>query len=114
MSRTQLWLVHAAPPLECCVWEVVVLAAIAAMETGRRFMAAALRRAAPRGGPVVGPGPELAAQGAMRAVADFWGRLHGFAQLGVPRRGWGSVGPHHPVLRIAGGGLQCVGPAPEV
>ncbi len=39
---------------------------------------------------------ELTERGARRAVMDFWGRLHGFVQLGVPKRGWGSVGRCHP------------------
>jgi hypothetical protein len=29
-----------------------------------------------------------------------WSRLHGFAQLGVPKRGWDSVGRYHPIFRV--------------
>ncbi len=45
-------------------------------------------------------GVELAERGARRAVMDFWGRLHGFAQLGVPKRGWDSVGRYDPIVRV--------------
>jgi hypothetical protein len=75
-------------------------AAIAAMETGRRFMAASLRRGPDQGEPRLEAGVELAERGARRAVMDFWGYLHGFAQLGVPKRGGGSVGRYHPILRV--------------
>jgi hypothetical protein len=35
---------------------------------------------------------ELVEGGARRAVMDFWGRLHGFTHLEVPKRGRASVG----------------------
>ncbi len=41
-----------------------------------------------------------------RAAADFWVRLRSFAALGVPRRGWGQVGPNHPVLSVVDGRLR--------
>ncbi len=44
ITRAHVWLVQAPGHTEQCVWDVIVLAAIAAMETGRRFMAALLRR----------------------------------------------------------------------
>jgi hypothetical protein len=90
-----------------------VLAEIAAMETGRRFMAASLRRGADQGEPSLEAGVELAERGARRAVMDFWGRLHGFAQLGVPKRGLDSVGRYHPILRVTETGLRCAGPSFE-
>ncbi len=77
---------------EQCVRDVIVMAAIAAMETGRRFTAATLRKGGDQGGPRLETGVELAERGARRAVMDFWGRLHDFTQLGVPKRGWGSLG----------------------
>ncbi len=45
-------------------------------------------------------GEELAERSAGRDVTNFWGRLHGFAQLGVPERGWDSVGRYHPIPRV--------------
>jgi hypothetical protein len=45
---------------------------------------------------------------------DFWGRLHGFAQLGMPKRGWDSVGRYHaPYSQGNGNGLRCAGPSFE-
>jgi hypothetical protein len=52
---------------------------VAAMDTGRRLMAATLRRMGDQGESGLDP---LAERGARRAVIHFWGRLHGFAQLG--------------------------------
>ena len=96
ITRANLWLVQAPGHTEQCVWDVIAMAAISAMETGRRFMAATMRRGAGQGEPRLEAGMDLAERGARRAVIDFWGRLHGFAQLGVPTRGWASVGRHHP------------------
>jgi hypothetical protein len=64
--------------MEPCAWEVVVLAAASAMETGRRYTAPAVRC-----GEV--PGGDLADRASRRAVTDFWGRLQGFAAFKVPR-----------------------------
>ncbi len=64
-----------------------------------------------QGEPSLEAGVELAVRGARRAVMDFWGRLHGFTQLGVPKRGWASVGRYHPILRATETGLRCAGPS---
>jgi hypothetical protein len=79
------------------------VATVGAMETGRRFTAAAVRR-----GEV--PGGVLADRVSRRAVTNFWRRLQGFEALKVPHRGWDAVGARHPVLRVVGGRLVCVGP----
>ncbi len=44
ITRANVWWVQAPGHTEQCVWDVIVLAAIAAMETGRRVMAASVRR----------------------------------------------------------------------
>jgi hypothetical protein len=75
---------------EQCVWDVIVMAEMAAMEARRRFMAVTRRRG-DQGEAGLDAGLELAERGARRAVMDFWGRLYGFTQLGVPRRGWASA-----------------------
>jgi hypothetical protein len=73
-------------------------------------MAASLRRGADHGEPSLEAGVELAERGARRAVMDFWGRLHGFTQLGVPKRGWDSVGRYHAsILRVTETGLEMRG-----
>ena len=79
VTRTQLWLAQAPPPTEQCVWDVVALAAIAAMEIGGRYMAAELKGRGGRVEPAPLAGGELAERAAVRAVTDFWGRLQGFA-----------------------------------
>ena len=105
MTRAHLWLLECPEGFEQCVWDVIALAAVSAMEVGRRYLLATENR---DGGddPAV-----LCEQAQRRAVPDFWGRLAGFAQLGVPRRGWDSVGPRHPILRrVVDGRLVCLGP----
>eukprot|EP00198_Chlamydomonas_reinhardtii_P014249 XP_001703586.1 predicted protein [Chlamydomonas reinhardtii] len=84
ISQAQLWLVQAPPGFQQCVWDVVVMAALAATEHGR---------------PGVNP-VELACA---RAVADFWSRLMQFAQLGVPQKGWDGVDATHPILAVVNG-----------
>ena len=96
VSRAQLWLVQAPERLDAAVWDVVCLAALSAMEFGRR------RLAVGRG--LVGAVPVAVA--AAGAVADFWGRLSGFVALRVVPRGWGSVPADHPFLgRVSGASL---------
>ncbi len=108
-----MWLVQAPGHTEQCVWDFIVLAPIAAMETGLRYMAASLRRGADQGEPSLEAGVEFSERGARRAVMDFWGRLHGCAQLGVPKRGWDSVGRCHPILRVTETSMRCAGPSFE-
>ncbi len=66
-------MVQAPGHTEQCVWDVIAMAAIAAMETGRRCMAAMMRRVAGQGEPRLEAGVDLAERGARRAVIDFWG-----------------------------------------
>jgi hypothetical protein len=86
ITRANLWLVQAPEQTEQYVWDVIVIAAIAALETGRRFRAATL-----------GASPawmrewnSMAERGARRAVMNSWGRLQRFTQLGVSKRGLAS------------------------
>ena len=102
VSRAEVWLVQAPEAVQQCVWDVVVLAAVSAMEDGRRFMAAARQ-----GVPAALPGPALLERAITRVVVAFWVRLRGFAALGLPSKGWDSVGPRHPFLRVVGGVLVC-------
>ena len=105
VSRADVWLVQAPEATRQCVWDVVVLAAVSAMEGGRRFMAAAQK-----GVPAASPGPALLERAITRVVVTFWSRLRGFAALGLPRKGWDSVGPRHPFLRVVSGVLECSRP----
>ncbi|PNG99909.1 hypothetical protein TSOC_014302 [Tetrabaena socialis] len=51
------------------VWDVVCLAALSAMEFGRRLLYRRIIRVS------------------AETVADFWARLRGFAAMGLPPRG---------------------------
>ncbi len=84
ITRANLWLVQGPGQTEQCAWDAIVMAAIAA---GRRIKAATRRRGPEQGEPSLEAGLELANKGARRAVMDFLGRLHGFTQLEVPKRG---------------------------
>jgi len=98
----EVWLVQAPESVQQCVWDVVVLAAVSAMECARRFMAAAQK-----GESALPPGPVLLEQAITRAVVSFWARLRGFAALGLPKKSWGLVGPRYPFLRVVSGVLEC-------
>ena len=90
-ARHHLWLVVAPPGIRQVVWDVVALAALAAIERGRQRMYhlwdtfTALSRAC-----LVSLSVEV--------VADFWARLASFEALGLPPRTWNSVPSIHPFL----------------
>eukprot|EP00198_Chlamydomonas_reinhardtii_P010475 XP_001699812.1 predicted protein [Chlamydomonas reinhardtii] len=130
ISQAQLWLVQAPPGFQQCVWDVVVMAALAATEHGRVRLRGMTRAAAALGiQTAAAAAPEAAVAGAAeaepdldeipptqltppqpgvnpvelacaRAVADFWSRLMQFAQLGVPQKGWDGVDATHPILAV--------------
>ncbi len=81
------------------------------LENGKALYGSDAAEGRDQGEPSLETGVQLAERGARRAVMDIWGRLHGFTQLGVPKRGWGSVGRHHPILRVTETSLRCSGPS---
>jgi hypothetical protein len=92
---------------------VVSLAALSAMERARAGLRAATRGHASQPEeetqePTAAGTPLEVARA--RAVLDFWQRVQGFAELGVPRRGWEDVGPDHPILSVVDGRLVCAQP----
>ena len=40
-----------------------------------------------------------------RGVLDFWQRVQGFAEMGIPQRGWDGVESDHPIVAAVGGRL---------
>jgi hypothetical protein len=96
-TRDSLWLAICPPHLCTQVWDVVSLAALGAMEHGRRYMAA--------GGMVHGSVATLRLRAEAAAVAAFWGSLSGFVALGKAPRSWGDVPPNHPLVGRAASGL---------
>ena len=89
------------------MWDVFVLAAISAMETGRPAMGASRVRERAAAQQQTDGTEDMAAR---RAVSDFWSGLYGFAELGLPRKGWAEVGARHPILQVQNGCLICRGP----
>jgi hypothetical protein len=103
ISRANVWLAEAPAGMQQCVWDVVSLAALSAIERARAGLRAATRGHAlepgkeaqgPTAGAAAGTPLEVARA---RAELDFWQWAQGFAELGVPRRGWDDVGPDHPM-----------------
>lgn len=113
-----LWLCQSpGPAVHSGVWLVVCLAALAAMEHGRRQLwrlhrveSDAARAPGGRqrtlldmwGGPPP-PEPSLGARAAALAVADFWGRLTNFAHSCTAPASWTlEVPANHPFLSHGG------------
>eukprot|EP00198_Chlamydomonas_reinhardtii_P009926 XP_001699263.1 predicted protein [Chlamydomonas reinhardtii] len=118
ISQAQLWLVQAPPGFQQCVWDVVVMAALAATEHGRVRLRGMTRAAAALGiQTAAAAAPEAAVAGVnpvelacARAVADFWSRLMQFAELGVPHKGWDGIDATHPILAVVNGEMLCALP----
>ncbi|PNW81093.1 hypothetical protein CHLRE_07g341553v5 [Chlamydomonas reinhardtii] len=72
ITRNQLWLVQAPPGLSQAVWDIVCLAAVAALEYGRQRLYAC-RDAADRTAEVA-----VVRRIGVEVIADFWSRLAAF------------------------------------
>ena len=101
VTREHVWLCVSPDPTTVlqCVWDVVALAALNAMEWTRRYIHS--HRLS---------GPALPAAMRSGLLAKFWALLRDFAALGLPRKGWGDVGVDHPFLFVTGGRLVCAMP----
>ena len=127
ISRSSIWLCRPPKSVHSGVWQVVCMAAVSAMDHGRRQLWRLVKRAEEKRDAVVAaaavtatrrgqhtllqvwrtqPQPELAplkALAARYAVADFWGRLASFAALGLAPNSWlTQVGIDHPFLGMGG------------
>jgi hypothetical protein len=96
-TQRQVWLVQAPLGTQQVVWDVVAMAALSAMDVGRRAMwfrhfDSALA-------------PPLCVQaGCASAVSAFWLSLHNFARTCrfLPLKHWDRVGDDHPFLSVSG------------
>lgn len=104
-----VWLTVPPVGMHPLVWDVVCLAAIAAMELGRQRLYRHRARDDPR---VVSA--DMLRRIQAEVVADFWGRLGSFARAGITPRNWGDVPRDHCFLASsANGGVVFSGP-PDV
>ena len=101
VSRADVWLVQAPEATRQCVWDVVVLAAVSAMEGGRRFMAAAQR-----GGPGRLSWPGSAGAGDHPCGGHV---LEPAAGVCGPRASQERVGFGGPSPSVLAGGFGCAG-----
>ena len=117
LQPSHIWLADTPPGLEEGVWDVVVLAAVGAMDKGRRcMMRAHLKAAAAETDEHDAPPAHVV--GAQQARRAFWELLHDFASLRHLPRGAYTVGPestsptdplhHHPFLCRAALGVNRV------
>jgi hypothetical protein len=97
IERHHIWLALAPPGVHRGVWDVVCLAAVRAMDRGRRAL---LRETLAPPGPDDPPTPAaLAARCGTAASSAFWTSLHSFASHRRIPRGWqASCPPGHPFL----------------
>jgi hypothetical protein len=103
LVRRHVWLAEAPAGVNVGVWAVVVLAAVAAMDKGRRILVGPRVAGSPAG-------PGLAPAAARGAVRHFWELLCGFAALGgmPPQAGGAPLDGAHPFLCLPGGGRRGV------
>lgn len=93
LSPANLWLAQPPAGVHEGVWQVVCLASIAAMETGRRLLA---KQAAERSDP---DGRALATAAGRHAAARTWILLQDFCSLGTAPASWqAEVPPAHPFI----------------
>ena len=92
IDRSHLWLLQQPLGVLEPVWDVVGLAALSALEYGRKRLWAASQAQHGTG--------ELIGRVGAAVVADFMARLVGFAALGRAPKGWRNVHAHHPFLGV--------------
>lgn len=93
LPKAAIWLARPPAGVYCGVWEVVCLAAVAAMDHGRRKM-----YALSTGPPPATPVHDVCARS---AAARFWDLLSDFVSLGCAPSSWrGRAPPGHPFIHF--------------
>ena len=90
VERHHVWLATAPVGLHGLVWDVVCLAAVAALELGRQRMYGGREGARVSGATM----DRICAE----VIADFWARLAAFARVAPTPKGWETVRQDHPFL----------------
>jgi hypothetical protein len=97
VQRHHIWLAQAPPRVHCGVWDVVCLAAVRAMDKGRRAL---IRETLAPHNPADPPTPAaLAARCGEVARGAFWSSLHSFTSHRRIPPGWqDNCPPGHPFM----------------
>ncbi len=98
LSKRQVWLAEPPPTVHRAVWYVVCLAAIYAMEQGRRYLYRNRAEA---------PTQAFRQCASAVVIGEFVGRLKSFAGLGLKQKGWSGVRADHPFLTVDDEGKPC-------
>ena len=103
--EAHFWLMHppaSSPSLQVGPWRVICLAAIEAMDFGRKQLYRLGKEPVPLPGPPTSPQPEpIAHKAGRRAIARFWDILLDIAASHPPSpEDWAGVDSDHPILSI--------------
>jgi hypothetical protein len=102
VQRHHVWLV--TPPsraVQLVVWQIACLAALEAMDAGRRLLWRSYVAAGGAGVAALGMDTALVRNASEHAIACFWLTLGNFAASGPPPLSWASVSAEHPFLTVA-------------
>jgi exonuclease III len=103
LARWNVWLLQPPPGVRSAVWKVVALAALEAMEMGRRALWREwVRRGRPQDEEDVAERAAAVHVARQRAASCFWLSLHDFAHGGrhIEGSGWDGVDADHPFLAV--------------
>mmetsp|Transcript_5001 Transcript_5001/g.8711 ORF Transcript_5001/g.8711 Transcript_5001/m.8711 type:complete len:131 (-) Transcript_5001:95-487(-) len=102
IARAWSWFRHYWLPQQVTpVWQVICLAAVTAMNDGRKHLWQALR-SRQRGGDALGQVADLVPKAASHAAGRFWLELLDFAAQSTAPTGWERIGEDHPFFAISG------------
>lgn len=106
LTPRNLWLGSSPGGVHTGVWDVVCLAAIAAMDSGRRRMTKTILNARQRNAQ---PAPDLVHSASQQAVARFWDLLQDFCSISTAPLQWQEqVGEGHPFFSWHAASMQWV------
>ena len=98
LTAVDVWLVKKPAGVFVGIWQLVCMAALAAMDHARKV---AFARQQEAGAQPAQPGAEYAAALGRRSVGWFWGQMAEFCALGMAPAAWRSAAVHGPFIRYS-------------